>query len=135
MHVYISEDETAVEGTVSELRNLSEFMKRAVEGFNEEGERFDFDDHGFSTSILYGLTDGIVLSIRHDFVSEVANSDLHAHHRISPAITFFCGQNDRIRTRLQYDFIDHKELGGEHVAWLQVMLHLGGNGSHAGHNH
>ena len=29
MHVYINDDETAIEGTVSELRNLSKFMKRA----------------------------------------------------------------------------------------------------------
>jgi hypothetical protein len=26
-------------------------------------------------------------------------------------------------------------VGGEHVAWFQVMLYLGGDGTHAGHNH
>jgi hypothetical protein len=29
MHVYISENETAIEGSVSELRNIAEFVKRA----------------------------------------------------------------------------------------------------------
>ncbi len=29
MHVYIDDDETTIEGTVSELRNLSEYIKRA----------------------------------------------------------------------------------------------------------
>jgi len=113
----------------------SEFMKRTVQGLNEDGELFDFDDYGFSTSILYGLTDSIILSLRHDFVSEVEHSEMYATHRISPAITAFFGPDNRIRTRLQYDYVDHEEVGGEHVAWFQVMLYLGGDGTHAGHNH
>ena len=32
MHIYISEGETEIEGSVSELRNVSEYIKRAKIG-------------------------------------------------------------------------------------------------------
>lgn len=114
----------------------SEFMKRSVDGLNEDGERFDFEDFGFSTTLLYGLTDAVTLSLRHDFVSEVENSELHPTHRVSPAVSIFVDPQQRVRARFQYDYIDNRELGGEHVGWFQVQVTWGGEGgSHAGHNH
>ncbi len=124
-----------IEFCTGAIQLQSEFMKRNVQGLNEDEELFDFDDYGFATTLLYGLSDSLVLSLRHDFTSGVDGSELHATHRISPAITAFFGSNDRIRTRLQYDYVNHEETVGEHVAWLQVMMQWGGDGSHAGHNH
>ncbi|MEX2577615.1 MAG: hypothetical protein WD342_01045 [Verrucomicrobiales bacterium] len=105
-----------------------EFMGREVEGLDEDGEALDFDDFGFSTSLFYGLTDRATVSLRHDWISEVEVAGLAERHRISPALTAYLGPEQRVRARVQYDYVHSDGIEGEHAAWLQFQLQWGGEG-------
>ncbi len=121
---------------VGALQAQTEFLGRNVDGFNDGGAPVDFDDQGVSTSILYGLCESATLSLRHDWISAVNNTEFVDSHRISPALTVAFGKNDRIQTRLQYDYIQNDEIESEHAVWFQVQIQWGGDGgSHAGHDH
>lgn len=116
----------------------TEFIGRSVDGFTEDGDFVSFDDQGISTSIHHGLTDATTISLRHDWISAVEVAELDERHRISPALTTYFGPGDRVRARIQYDYVhsDMDAIGGEHAAWLQIQIQWGGQGgSHAGHNH
>tara|TARA_R110002096_G_scaffold4493_16_gene20919 strand:- start:20974 stop:22242 length:1269 start_codon:yes stop_codon:yes gene_type:complete len=112
----------------------SEFMGRHIGIEDEDGERFDANDYGFSTGLFYGLGETTTLSIRHDWVSDLDELELEDRHRISPALTFFLDKNQRIKTRLQYDYNTSDSLGEEHAAWLQFQVMWGGHGG-AHHHH
>lgn len=116
----------------------TEFLTRDVTGYTEDGDMIDFSDQGLSTSIHYGLTDVTTLSLRHDWISDVEIAELDERHRISPALTTHFGPGDRIRARLQYDYLhsDSDAIGSEHAAWLQIQIQWGGAaGSHVGCTH
>ncbi|MEO0445840.1 MAG: hypothetical protein AAF191_07175, partial [Verrucomicrobiota bacterium] len=106
------------------------------EGEEEEIVALDFSDFGFSTSFLYGLSDSVILGLRHDWVSQVDEAELADTHRISPAITAFLGPQQRIQTRFQYDYLQTDGVETEHAGWFQVQFQWGGEGGpHHGHNH
>ena len=114
----------------------SEFIGRRVNAYDEDGDSLNFDDYGISTSLNYGLSDAATLSLRHDWVTGVAIAELPESQRISAALTAFVDPNQRIRTRIQYDYTMNDDIGGEHAAWFQVQIQWGGlGGSHANHNH
>lgn len=114
----------------------TEFIARDVTGYTEDGDMIDFDDQGLSTSVHWGITDVTTLSLRHDWISDVEIAELDDRHRISPALTTYMGPGDRVRARLQYDYVQSEMIGSEHAAWLQIQIQFGGQGgSHAGHNH
>ncbi len=115
----------------------SEFIGRSIHGIDDEdGGAFEADDYGFSTALFYGLTESTTLSIRHDWVSELAEFEQSERHRFSPAITTFLDRGERIRARIQYDYDHGDDLPGEHAAWLQLQFQWGGQGgSHIGHDH
>lgn len=114
----------------------SEFIGRDVEAYLEDGDAVSFDDYGISTSLHWGVSEQVTLSLRHDWVSAVEMADLADRHRISPALTTYFGPGDRIRARIQYDYTQSDAIGGEHAAWLQFQVQWGGTGgSHAGHGH
>lgn len=112
----------------------SEFIGRNVGIEDEDRERFDADDYGFSTSLVYGLSDRTTLSVRHDWVSDMDDLELEDRHRISPAISTLIGENRQIQARLQYDFTTSDTLGDEHAAWLQIKICWGGKNC-AAHGH
>lgn len=107
----------------------SEFVGRsfdAVEFHEDEGEyeSAEFDDHGLSTSVFYGLNENANISFRHDYVSGIEELELEDYHRFSPALTTRFGPNKRFQARLQYDFNDREGLE-EHVGWLQFQYQWG----------
>ena len=106
----------------------SEFIGRHIGVAEEDGERFDADDYGFSTSLSYGLSDLTTIAIRHDWVSELEAFELEERHRISPALTTFLDKNQRIQARVQYDYNHSDSYGDEHTAWLQFQMQWGGQG-------
>ena len=110
------------------LRLRSEFNGRNVGIADDDGERFDANDYGFSTSVFYGLNDATTLSLRHDWVSDLDDLELEDRHRISPALTAYLDPSHRIQARLQYDYNHSESLGDEHAAWLQVQIQWGGHG-------
>ena len=111
----------------------SEFMGRHIGVQDEDGERFDANDYGFSTGLFYGLGETTTVYVRHDWVSDLEEFELDDRHRISPGLTFFLDENQRIQTRLQYDYNSGGLYDGEHAGWLQFQLMWGGHGG--GHNH
>ncbi len=114
----------------------SEFIGRKVNAYDADGDSLDFDDYGISTSLLYGVSDRATLSLRHNWVTDVAIAELPESQRISAALTAFVDPGQRIRTRIQYDYTMNDDIGGEHAAWFQVQIQWGGLGdSHANHNH
>ena len=113
-----------------------EGLVREVKAMTEDGDAIDFDDHGFSNSLHYGLSDAATVSLRHDWISAVEVAELDDRHRLSAAFTAFLDPAQRVRARLQYDYTVDGALGGEHAAWFQIQLQWGGvGGSHAGHGH
>ncbi len=106
----------------------SEFIGRTIGIQEEDGDRFDANDYGFSTALVYGLSDSTNVSLRHDWVSDLDELELEDRHRISPAITAFLDKNQRIQARLQYDYNHSDSLGDEHAAWLQIQIQWGGQG-------
>lgn len=114
----------------------TEFIGRAVDAFNEGGDAVDFRDRGVSTALHYGLSDRTTVSLRHDWVSAVENTELRDLNRFSAAMTAFVDPEQRIRARIQYDHLQDAELESENVVWFQLQLQWGGTGgSHAGHGH
>ena len=114
----------------------SEFFTREVDAFTLGGEPTTFDDQGIATSIHYGINDRVTASLRHDWVSDVANTEFTERNRISAALTAFVDPLQRVRARLQYDHVEDDAVGSEHAAWIQIQLQWGGTGgSHAGHAH
>lgn len=114
----------------------SEFIGREVEARAADGTGREFDDYGFSHSMHYGVSDQVTASLRHDWVSAVEMARLDDRHRLSAALTAFVDPEQRVRARVQYDYLRDKTIGGEHVAWFQIQLQWGGiGGSHAGHGH
>ena len=112
----------------------SEFIGRHIGVAEEDGERFDADDYGFSTALFYGLSDSTTVAIRHDWVSELEEFEVEERHRISPALTTFLDKNQKIRARVQYDYNHSDSYGDEHTAWLQFQIQWGGQGG-AHHHH
>lgn len=111
----------------------SEYIYRSISGHDEHLDPARFRDHGVSTGIHYGLSEDATLSLRHDWVSEVKALGLEDRHRISPALTVFLDDAQRIRARVQYDcdIHDGNEVG--HAAWFQLQFQWGGEGG--GHHH
>lgn len=112
----------------------SEFIGREIKAVDDTGREMNFDDYGVSTALFYGLSDNTTVSLRHDWVSDLAGLGLEDRHRISPAITTFLDKNQRIRARLQYDYNHSDSLPNEHAAWLQIQIAWGGEGG-AHHHH
>lgn len=115
----------------------AEFIGRSIDAIDEEdGEALEVDDYGFSTALFYGLSDSTNLSLRHDWVSELAEFEQAERHRISPALTTYLDRKQYIRARVQYDYNHSDDLPGEHAAWLQLQIQWGGQGgNHNGHSH
>ncbi|NLT69396.1 MAG: hypothetical protein GXX91_01715 [Verrucomicrobiaceae bacterium] len=113
-----------------------ELLGRNVDVFLENGDQRTFTDYGFSNSLHHGLSDHVTLSLRHDWISAVEIAGLGDRHRLSAALTAFVDPEQRVRARVQYDYLRDETVGGEHVAWLQIQWQWGGiGGSHAGHGH
>ena len=114
----------------------TEFIGREIEAIHEDGDVDNFSDYGISTLLKYGVSDITTISLRHDWVSSLGGLELADTHRISPAFTTFIDPAERVKMRVQYDYLRSSAVDGEHVAWLQFQLQWGGEGgSHAGHNH
>lgn len=111
----------------------SEFVGREIEAMDAVGRKMDFEDYGFSTALLYGLSDNTTVGIRHDWVSDLDALGLEDRHRLSPVLTTFLDKNKRIQARLQYDYNHSASLPEEHAAWLQIQIAWGGEGG--GHHH
>lgn len=110
----------------------SEYIGRHIGVEDALGRRFDADDHGLSSSIHYGLSEAATISLRHDWISDLDEFGVEDRHRISPALTVYLGQSQRVRARLQYD-CNHFSYGTEHAAWLQFQVQWGGQGGR--HHH
>ncbi|NNE92784.1 MAG: hypothetical protein HKN23_14150 [Verrucomicrobiales bacterium] len=112
----------------------TEFIGRHIGIEDDEGDRFNANDYGFSTALFYGLTDTTTVSIRHDWVSDLYELELEDRHRISPAVTTFLDKGQRVQARLQYDYNHSDSFGSEHAAWLQFQIQWGGHGGHHHHH-
>jgi len=112
----------------------SEFIGRHVGIEDELGNRFDGDDYGVSTSVLYGLSESATVALRYDWVSGMEELELEDRHRISPALTVYLDKAQRIRARVQYDCNHFDSYGTVHAAWLQFQIQWGGHGG-GNHNH
>lgn len=114
----------------------SEFFTREVDAFTLAGTATDFEDQGVASSIHYGINDRFTASLRHDWVSSVAHTELTERNRISAALVAFVDPEERVQVRLQYDHLKDDAIGSENVAWLQFQIQWGGSvESHAGHAH
>ncbi len=105
----------------------SEFVGRSAEVFLEDGNDAEFDDYGITASAHYGISDRAVLSLRHDWISKIDLADEGETHRTSPALSYFLGKQKRGMIRFQYDHVNDKQIGSEHVGWLQFRLQMGGS--------
>ena len=112
----------------------SEFIGRRVGIEDEMGRRYNGDEYGVSTSVFYGLGESTTLSLRHDWVSDMEELELEDRHRISPALTVYLDNAQRIRARVQYDCNHFDSYGTVHAAWLQFQIQWGGHGG-GNHNH
>ena len=81
-----------------------------------------------NANIHYGISDQMTLSLRHDWVSEIEGAHGGADfHRTSPAVSYFLDPQRRALIRFQYDHVRSREIGSEHVAWLQFRVYFGGS--------
>ena len=101
-----------------------DFIGRQVNGAFESGALGDFNDYGFSASALYGLSDDLTLGFRYGWVSDVDVAEIASRHRFSTAATGRFGPNNMVSARVQYDYNHSDDLASEHVAWLQLTVHL-----------
>ena len=101
-----------------------DFIGRQVNGAFESGALGDFNDYGLSASALYGLSDDLTLGFRYGWVSDVDVAEIASRHRFSAAATGRFGPNNMVSARVQYDYNHSDDLASEHVAWLQLTVHL-----------
>ncbi len=115
---------------VNGLAEHEEHEEEEEEGEDHEEEAptvVNIFDHGLSTSLHYGLSNVSTLSFRHDWAKGTELFETSDIHRFSPALTTHLGANNRIKARVQYDYIQSDALQTEHAAWLQFTWQWGGD--------
>ena len=95
----------------------TEFLGRNIGIEDEEGDRFDANDYGFSTGLFYGLTDNTTLSIRHDWVS--ALDELELARLLGPHLELQIGIRGYRRLNVHFEHGLAVELRGEVVDDLE----------------
>ena len=124
-----------IEFCTGSLMLQSEFIGRHAEGYDEDGIEVEFDDYGVSTGLTYGLSDRSIISLRHDWVSAVEMAEISSANRFSAALTSFIDPAQMVKARIQYDYTNNDDIGGEHAAWLQFQIQWGGQGGNHNHEH
>jgi hypothetical protein len=95
-------------------------------------------DYGFYSQIAYGFRKGWVAAFRGDYVwpdepTEYEmlmgpDSDRTSRWRLSPNLTWYPSEFSKIR--LQYNYDQRNQIGGDHSVWVQFEFLLGAHAAH-----
>ena len=105
-----------------QLRSRTEWLIRDVE--NDEG---GFEENGFNTALLWEFTEDWEAGLRYGYLEGVADPELAERHRTSASIArkINFGYDITGIVRLQYNYDDIKDHGGENSVWLQFGFDWG----------
>lgn len=102
-------------------------------------------DYGLYSQLLWGFRKGWVAGLRYDVVTgeeadyeklnllfdgETLGRDpeRNQHWRLSPNLTWYPSEFSKLR--LQYNYDDRRDIGGDHSVWLQFEFLLGAHAAH-----
>ncbi len=93
---------------------------------DEERHYANFDEFGFSTSLIYGFNDFVETGVRAGWVSGIRDMGLDDRWRVSPMVTCYLNRERTVLFRLQYNYDQSNDFGGEHSVWAQIGINWGG---------